>query len=45
MRLGRNAASLRLCPRRLFLDRALEDEDAGRIVDADEFRAEVRAET
>lgn len=27
------------------LDRALEDEDAGRVVDADEFLAEVRAET
>jgi hypothetical protein len=27
------------------LDRALDDEDAGRVVDADEFLAEVRAET
>jgi hypothetical protein len=27
------------------LDRALDDEDAGRIVDVDEFLAEVRAET
>jgi hypothetical protein len=27
------------------LERALDDEDAGRVVDADEFLAEVRAET
>ena len=27
------------------LDRALDDEDAGRVVDADEFLAEVQAET